>query len=257
MAAANSITVTAQALLTAAMQKLGVLAGGEQPSFDDSALVLQDLQMVLDTFNAKRQMVYANTFSSFTLNPGLAPPAPNTPTPHTIGPTGTFVVNQRPVEIPSIGLQLTNSTPLTEIPLYQMTKDEWALERIKSLTSTFPTKYYYEPDWPNGSIFFWPFPTAVNSVLIQQRGVIGQITTYNANFTMPPGYWAAVVYSLARAIAPSFERTFGPELQALLTDALRAVQSNNVKSPRGSTLDSGMPGKVDAGGFNWLTGQPN
>ena len=90
MTTPNSITVTALSLINAAGQEIGTLAQGEALSADDQAWVLQKLQRVIDTFNAKRTMVYANNFTPFTLVANLAP--------HTIGPTGTFQVAQRPVE---------------------------------------------------------------------------------------------------------------------------------------------------------------
>jgi len=246
---ANSITVTALSLINASAQEIGALAAGEQLSNDDLAWVLQKLQRVIDNFNAKRTMVYANTFTAFTLVANL--------TPHTIGPTSTFVVNQRPVEIPSIGLVLNNTTPDTvEIPLTPRDKDWWAAQRVKNITSSVPTDFYYEPDWPNGSIYFWPVPNAVNNVLIQQRTVIGEITTPAQTFSMPPGYWDAIIYTLSIAISPSFERQVSPDLRQLQMESVRAVQSNNIKSPKADTGDNGMPGVGGRGGFNYVSAQP-
>ncbi len=245
---ANSITVTALSLINAAAQEIGALASGEQLSSDDQAWVLQKLQRVIDTYNAKRTMVYANLFSAFTLTANLAP--------QTIGPTGTFVLNQRPVEIPSIGLVLNPGVNQVEIPLNKRDKDWWAAQLVKNVTSSVPTDFYYEPDWPNGSIYFWPVPNHVNGVLIQTRGVIGQMPTAAATFTMPPGYWDCIAYTLAIALCPSFERQASPELVGLQKDALRAVQSNNIFSPKADTGDAGMPGVGSRGGFNYVSAQP-
>lgn len=249
MTVPNSITVTALQLINAAMQEIGALAAGEVASTDDQGWGLQKLQRMIDTYNAKRVMVYANFFQSFNLQANLSP--------HTIGPTGTFAVTQRPIDIPSIGLQLTSSSPLTEVPMNRRDKNWWASVQVKSLTSTFPTDYYYEPDWPNGSIYFWPVATAVNGVLLQCRTVVVEPTAYNANFTMPPGYWNLAVYELAIEMAPSFSRPVSQDLRERYTLAKAAVLSNNNASPRGTTLDAGMPGGGSSGGFNWLTGQPS
>lgn len=248
--APNSVTVTALSLINAAAQEIGALAAGEQLSNDDQAWVLQKLQRVIDTFNAKRTMVYANVFKSFTITPNINP--------QTIGPTGNFALNQRPVEIPTIGLQLTNTTPdVVEIPLTSRDKDWWASQRVKNVTSTIPTDFYYEPDWPNGSIYLWPVPNAVNGLLIQMRTVIAEIATVAQTFSMPPAYWDLIIYTLAIAICPSFERSASPELVALQKDSLRAVQNNNIQSPKGDTGDAGMPGIGSRGsGFNYVSAQP-
>jgi hypothetical protein len=249
----NSITVTALDLISAAMQEINYLAAGETVPADDSAWGLQKLQRLIDRYNAREAMIYNVGFEQFTLVPNLAPHTIG-PTP-AVGPAPTFIVNQRPVDIPSIGVQLVSSTPVTEVPLYKMTQDEWAAERVKNLTSSFPTKYYYSPDWPNGSIFFWPIPTAVNNVLIQQRLVLAQVTAYNQKVSMPPAYWDAIVYPLAISFCPSCGKSASPELRQLAAEALKAMQTNNMKSPKGTTLDAGMPGTGN-GGFNWQTGGP-
>jgi hypothetical protein len=232
------------------LQELGVLAGGEQASTDDAAWVLQKLQRLFDRWNAKRVMVYANTFTSFAL--------PTSTMPVTIGPTGLLVVSQRPVEIPSIGLVLNSSAPSeVEIFLNARDKDWWAQQNVKNLLSDLPTDYYYEPDWPNGSIYFWPVPTQANNVLIQQRGVIAQITSYEQSFTMPPGYWDATVYELALSLAPSFSRQPNPLLVQYRDKALRELQANNIASPVGIPSDPSMPGTRRVGGFNYVTAQPS
>lgn len=251
MTAPNSITVTVLQLANAALSELGVLAAGESAAFDDQAWTLQKLQRLIDTYNARRVMVYANVFQSFALSPNV--------TPTTIGPGGIFNIAQRPVEIPTIGLQLINTSPTTvEIFLNRRDKDWWANQRVKNLTSVIPTDYYYEPDWPLGSIYFWPVANANNNVLLQMRTVIVEPTAYNASFTMPPGYWNMVCYDLAVELAPSYEREPSPTLLRNQQRAQNAVLSNNIKSPMGSTGDAGMPGTgITGGGFNYYSGTVN
>lgn len=251
----NSLTVTALSLINAAGQEIGALAAGEQFDSDNQAWVLQKLQRVIDTANAKRVMVYNVNFTSFTLVPNLSPHTIG-PTPLT-GPSPTFVVNQRPMEIVSISLQLTNTSPNTvEIPLTRRDQAWWADQRVKTLTSAIPTDYYYSEDWPNGEIFFWPIPNAVNNVLLQTRQVIGELTTPAQQFSMPPAYWDWIVYKTAIAIGPSFERQISQDLRGLMMEAERAVQGNNIKSPRGDTADAGMPGGTLDGLFNYYSGAP-
>lgn len=257
MAGANSISVTALQIINGAAQELGILAGGEQLQASDQAWGLQKLQRMLDTYNAKRVMIWANFFQSFALSPGTAP--------HTIGPAiqggpvPTFSVNQRPVEIPTIGLQLVNTQPTTvEIPLTPRDKEWWAAQRVKNLTSAIPTDFYYEPDWPLGSIYFWPVPNAANNVLLQMRTVIIEPGAYNTSISMPPGYWNLLNYELAIELAPSFDRQVSQDLRERFQQAKNAVLSNNVKSPRGYTVDAGMPGgSMQGGDFNYYSGAPN
>lgn len=248
MSAPNSITVTALDLISDALKEIGALAPGEQPSTDDEPDVLRKLQRVIDSFNARRQMIYTVLFTVFNL--GIQN------NPYSIGPGATFDLIQRPVEIPSITLLLSGSTGGTvELPLHPRDADWWAVQQIKDLQSTLPTDYYYSPDWPNGSIYFWPVPTATNQVRVESRFVVAQLTAYAQTFTMPPGYWDAVVYSLAEAISPMYERPVSADLLRLKTQAIRDVESNNIKSPRLISDAPSQPGTTHARpDFNFLTG---
>jgi len=247
--AANSITVTALAIITAAGQEIGALAVGETFSTDDQAWVLQKLQRLIDRYNATEAMVYNVNFALFTLNPPANPLDPTT-----IGPGGDFDVNQRPVSIESIGLILDGGTPGVEVPLNRRDQDWWANNRIKGLTSTLPTDYYYSPDWPLIRLFAQPVPTASHQVRLQSRLVLTETTSYTQSFSMPPAYWDLIVYELAISIAPSFNTTPSGALTALWKAALKAVQTNNISSPR---LASDSPTQTRGGrrpDFNFLDG---
>lgn len=242
----NSITVKAADILNAAMREIGALATGEQPSIGDSADVLQKLQRLIDRFNAREPMVYNVNFTRFTL--------PVATQPVTIGPSGDFDANQRPVKIYSCGLILTGTDPEVEIPVNIRDQAWWANNRVKNLESTLPTDLYYSPDWALGQCFFWPIPTQANDVRLETRLVLTEVRDYNASFSMPPGYWDALVYSLAESIGPMFERPISADLLRLKAAAIKAIQVNNIASPRGHTGDAGMPGIGVRGNFDYYSG---
>lgn len=250
MPAANSITVTSQSLITAAMQEIGALAPGEQPSTEDAAWVLQKMQRLIDRYNAKEAMIYSVDFLVFTLTAG--------PGPVTIGPGAQFDVAQRPVSIESATLIMNNGSPTTqqvEVPLNMRDDSWWAQQTIKGLSSTLPTDLYYSPNWPNGNLYFWPAPTAANQVRLETRLVVGQINTYNAQFSMPPAYWDLIINELAIDIAPSFERAVSPDLRENFKKAQKIVEGNNITSPR---MFSDSPTQRGPGrgrpDFNFLNG---
>lgn len=249
MATANSIPDTAQGLITGAMQELGILAAGETPALDDNAWVLKKLQRLIDRYNAREPLIYNVNFGVFTLLTNTQP--------ITIGPGQQFDVNQRPVKLYSCSLMLTGTDPVVEIPIAVRDQQWWRDQRVKNLTSTLPTDVYYSPDWANGNLYFWPIPTQVNDVRLETRTVVSEITAYNQVFTMPPGYWDLIVNELAIDIAPSYERPVSAELRANYQKALKTVQVNNIKSPRNSPGDAGMPGMSARGDFNYYSGMPN
>ena len=247
----NSVTVSALDIITASLRELGTLSASEQPAAADAEWGLQKLQRLIDRYNARLPMIYNVNFTIFTI--------PAEGNPFTIGPGATFDVNQRPVSIESIGLILAG-TPGVEIPMNPRDSDWWANNRIKDLTSTFPTDFYYSPDWMIqedgsqwGQIFFWPEPTASFQINLQSRQVLGEYSSVTDLFSMPPGYWDLIVYELAISLAPSFGLQPNAMLVAGQKAALKAVQVNNISSPR---LDNDSPSQT--GGvrpdFNFLTG---
>lgn len=250
MAAPNSITVTALDIIKAAMQEIGALAGGETIALDDSAWALQKLQRLIDRYNAREPMVYNVNFTLF-------PNPPLNTQPITIGPGAQFDVNQRPVSIISAAVVLNQSTSNVDVPMNIRDEQWWADQRVKNLKSTYPTDLYYSPDWPLGNLYFWPILTQTNGIRLEMRTILTEITATAQNFSMPPAYWDAIVYPLAISLCPSFERTASPELMKLAADSVKAIQANNMQTPRGHTGDAGMPGLNRRGDFNYVSGMPN
>lgn len=247
---ANSITVKAEDLISAALTEIAVLAAGEPVANDDNPWVLQKLQRVIDRWNARKPMIYNVNFYRFTL--------PVNTLPITIGPGADFDVIQRPQDIESISIILLTSAN-TEVE-WELTKRDqawWAAQTVKNQTSSLPTDFYYSPDWPNGGIYLWPTPTQTNDLRIQTRLILNQITTYSQNFTMPPAYWDLIVYELAISLCPSYTKEPSPTLVGLWKAALKAVQVNNISSPRGIVAQPGMPGVNLRGGFNYQNAQPS
>ena len=234
------------------MKEIGQLAAGEPVPIAQAGDVLQKLQRVIDYFNARGAMIYNVDFTRFTI------PINTLPIP--IGPGATWDVNQRPRDIYSISLILLTSSQENgevEILLNKRDQDWWAQQAIKNLSSTLPTDFYYSPDWPNGGVYLWPVPSAVNDVRVQMPLVLGEYTTYAQNFTMPPGYWDAIVYSLAEAICPMYQVPVSADLLRLKAGAINGIQLNNISSPR---LASDAPSQSAAArarpDFSFLTGLP-
>src|ERR1017187_4793277 len=158
-------------ILTNALIEAEWLAQGEQPEPQDADFALGKLNDLLDEWAAQERYVYAKLFSLFTLAPGLSP--------HTIGPGGgaTFALAQRPVRIDGCTIVLANTDGTsTDIPI-NTTRDAdwWNFVRIKNLQSQIPTDLYYEPDIPNGSMFFWPVPNYNYQARVESWQAIQQI----------------------------------------------------------------------------------
>jgi hypothetical protein len=165
------MSLTAADICRAALLDLNVFEPSDSVSNDDLAFVLTKLNRILDNWNADRTAVYADQFVTSTLTAALSP--------HLIGPTGslTFVVTQRPVSIE--GAVLIYAT--ANAPQVALTLRDAAWYRslsIPSLSTAIPTDLYYEPDWPNGKLYFYPVPSAALRVTLWTRIVLSQLATH-------------------------------------------------------------------------------
>ena len=244
---ANSITVKILDVITDSMKEIGVLAAGETAPIDQTADVLKKLQRLIDRYNAREVMVYNVNFSTYTI--------PANSNPVTIGPGGVIDINQRPVDILSMALFLNSNSIPVKLTLNKRDQQWWAAQTIPSLTSSVTTDFYYSPDWPLGNIYLWPIDTVTADFQLQSRLVLTEATSYSQDFTMPPGYWDLIVYDLADSIAEMFGRSSTPDLLRKLGIARKAVQVNNMQSPRLSSDAPSSRGNNEARpDFNFLTG---
>lgn len=234
-------------LIANAMKEIGALAPDETPSGAEQTNVLGKANRLIDRWNTQRLYTYNVGFVNYTLTPNLQP--------HTIGPTGTFSVTVRPVEIMAAALILNNVTPNVTMPLTLRDDTWWANQRVKPLTTSVPTDLYYSPDFPNGSLFLWPIPTTAYGLELETRFILTTLAI-GGTLNLPPGYEDAITLSLAEDICSMFNKIPNPMLTSSAMRARAAIKATNSFSPRISTVDAGMP---KSGGvrsdFNFLTGR--
>lgn len=243
--------MTIETICTDAAQEIGVLQGGETLGASDGAVWLGLIKRLLNAWNADRRAVYATAFPEFTL-------IPNQPLGYTtIGPTGDFVVDQRPVSLDGANLILTPSTPTVNTPIKVRDNQWWLKQTTPTLTSTYPTDVYYQPDWPNGKLYFWPVPTFAYDVQLMIRVLLNDAVTLASTFSLPPGYQNAITLTLAEMGQRPFGRPPDPSLTRDASLARAQIFDNNDVTPHLITKDAGMtPGKGgNRADFNYLTGQ--
>lgn len=234
--------MTIQDLVTDAFRELGVLNAVDPPTGEESTLGLFRLNKILDNFNADRDAIYAQVFTSLTLSPGVNP--------HTIGPSGaTVTVSQRPVSIE--GAQLIVGSVYSQIKVRDR---DWYRHRTNpTLSSAIVTDLFYEPSFPNGSIYFQPVPSSAYSVLLDVRVMLAAVTLADV-FTFPPGYQDFLTMLLAIDLSGPMLVAVSPETRHKMQVAEARVGRNNIRIPRISTRDAGMPRGRPSGGNVSTTG---
>ena len=190
-------------LIQDALTEIGMIAPGEQPDGETAQWAFRKLNYMLDMWAARKNYVYASTFNTYTLVPGLSP--------HLIGPdaaTATFVVPQRPVKIVRATIILNNVTPNIEIELNPRDEQWWMNNSIKALQSSQPTDLFYNPAFPNGELYYWPVPQTAYGTRLECWALISQFGSIQDElggpgsnvFTVPPGYRNAMMLTLAEML---------------------------------------------------------
>jgi hypothetical protein len=232
---------TIRQICSDALIEIGVVAAGETLKAEDAEFVKGKLHRLLDNWNAERAAVYADQLTTHTLTPNLQP--------HTIGPsTATFTVTQRPVEIVAANLIVDD----VRYPLEVSNRfGDWQAIISKETESDYPTDLVYRANWPNGSIYLWPEPSAAVTLELLTRVVLSKPALAD-DFDMPPGYQDAVTLTLAEESADSYGKEIGPKLANGARRARARIFGNNDQTPTGSTVDVGMG--QGSGAWDWRTG---
>lgn len=244
-------------LVTDAMIKIGALAPGETPTAEEAATGIGDLNLLIDTMNARKLFIYNVDFASYTLIPNHQP--------HTIGPglqpnilppvgIYDFTVPQRPTKIVAANLVLNNVSPPVNSPINLRDDAWWANQRVQGLTSTVPTDLYYSPSWDYGQLFLWPIPTFPYGIQLETWTSLVQFDQLADIVNLPPGYTAFLTYMLAVQFCASFDRQVPPAVAAMAAAATKAVQGLNSDSPRITLRGLGVGGERKGSSWNYLTG---
>jgi len=177
--------------------------------------------------------------------------------PYLIGPTATApdfpTQSPRPIRIVSANLILDTMSPAVDQPINIRDNQWWAANRVKTISTNIPTDLYYQPDIPNGSIYFWPianFPYGVRlEILIQLQ----QFTDLASLVVAPPSYLAGLTLTLAEELVDIWGTEMPLNLARRAETARKALQSNNYLAPRIASADWGTF-TSPAADFNYMTG---
>ncbi len=233
--------MTVLEIITSSLRLIGPLGPGRVAGPSETTDALFVLNRMLESWANERLLVYAVDRNLFPLQANL--------TYYTIGPSGANWTLARPLSLDHVGLMIDATT---EIPLDQLTEDEYSRVRIKGLLSTQPTQVFYKPSFPNGTVFVYPTPTEVRNLVLYTYGPISTFALVSDTLTLPPGYADAIRYNLALRLAPEWGKMPRPDVAAMAVESLSRIKTTNAPNLE-MAVDAAMTGRGAA--FDWRTGE--
>lgn len=230
---------TALDLIKAQLRDIGALAVGETPSAEDAQDALAEMNRMLGSWSNEGLMAFERVREEFTLTAGSAS--------RTIGATGNFATT-RPLEIVEATIEDQTASPTAEYPVRVLTRSEWALITQKDTQSTIPAQLFYEPTFPNGTLYLFPVPSAAHKLVLYSRKPLTAISALSSTISLPPGWEDALVKNGAIRLSPGYGKEPSALLlqQAIETKA-EIKRANNLLNPRLMRCDPGFGGPSRGG----------
>lgn len=241
-----SVTTTARDLISSSLRLIGATASGETPTNAELADAFTALNALIDGWATQSLTVPTVGRHVFALvsNQGT----------YTVGPTGDFVL-PRPTDIINAGLVYLGATPTIEWPMEKIEDDEYAAIGIKDLSTVYPRQFYYNPTSPNGTLFLWPTPTAINNIALYTPDVFTQFADLSSSVILPPMYARALRYNLAVDLAPEFGKALDATVAGIATNSLAALKAANEKPSQLSVDGMYLSNRARWSRYNILSNQ--
>lgn len=249
------MTDTILTLITDALEDLSVYGANDEVSAPDAAMALRKLNTLIDLWNADGLSAYVNV----TLAKALVASQQT----YTVGSGGDFA-GTRPPDVIRAWVTVNGQ----DIPLEAYTEEQWDAIAEKATTSSYPTAFWYETDYPLANVHFWPVPTGTNTVTLRYRGLLSTVNVLSTQISFPPGYRLALQKALSVELASSFGQRAQGRAVWLLDDsnpsgakAARAIIQRQAAARGISPLHTDFPGNPRGDGidqpWNILTNQRN
>jgi hypothetical protein len=220
---------TGRDLVRRSMQLIGVLGDGETPSASQLTDVLLTLKEMLKSWSLDRLIVYNFVKEEFSLVAGTGS--------YTMGDGKDFNTS-RPIEITKAKIKLSSDGSTVEVPVRELSVEEW--ERIiqRDLQSPIPTQLFCVKSGSYWTLNLYPVPSAANTLILFSTKEITEITA-DLTLDLPPGYERAIRYNLGIEIAPEFGRTPLPaEILKIADESKESIKRANIRPVYASTAEA-------------------
>jgi hypothetical protein len=246
--------VTVADLINSAAKALGKLRAGGGLNPSELADGLGVLNALVDYWLTRKAFVYTTRMDLYTFSDKAAPDN-NQPAVYQLGPgSADWPGSVRPTHIENANICLNDQVPGVFIPLQILDSDQWAAITLEQMPVTLPTKLYCDYAFPNANLYFWGQPTLPYLLRLFTWQQIAAFTGLAQTIALPPGYYAAFLYTFAELVAAQWSVPVPAMVSQQAMKARAGIVGLNSAAPKLRTKDSGMPDSGPRGtSFNYRT----
>jgi len=177
---ATTGTLTVRDVVTRALRKAGICGIGDNPSADDAQTAMEELDMMLKSWQNEGYNLWTKTSMSHTLTTSAA---------QTLDPV-------RPLRI--LSCRYKASASASELPMVRLMRGEYDALPNKTTTGT-PTQFYYDRQREAARLYVWPLLSSATgqTLEITYDRELEDIASLNDTLDMPSEWYQATVYGLA------------------------------------------------------------
>lgn len=181
----------------------------------------------------------------------------------TPGGTGEYRLTLTQPNVPSQAFRACYSRPIRlnnafvrvatlDYPVSIMNEENWSMIGQKDLQGPWPRAMYFQPTEPFGTLLHWPVP-ASGEMHVFADMLLSGFTALDVDLKLPQGYDAAIEWSLAELLMPSYGKSDPLQVQMVKANAAagqalikrtnmapqQSVAFDTALLPRGSVADAG------------------
>lgn len=242
MATEPALTIpNVQTILEIALRKAGIVGIGEsieQPVLNDAFLDANDL---LSQWQENRYLVYHLRTIIITSTGAQT---------YSVGNGQPININPRPDRLESAFIRLLNTAPPSgypvDIPLDIIpSMEDYNRIAIKNL-GTIAWRVFYDPGWPNGTLYPWPIPQAnIYQLGLTFKEVLTRFQKLQDQVNLPPQYAPALKWCLAEVLRTSYQMPPDPMISKFARRALNAIRLGSTAVPL-LTMPAAVTGRYRA-----------
>ena len=206
-------------MVTEALKTSGITGIGQTPSAEDANTGFDLLIEIAEMWNRERFMCWRNTEVVIPSTGAQSYPLMDRP-------ARLDSAYARLLTGPQIGT-INNAGPV-DFPLAIIdSQSDYNAISLKQL-GTFPAAVWYSPDYPTGSVYFWPLPPARQFDLhVFYRSALPHYTALTDPLGLPPEYIRALRYELATLLQLNYGLPVNPGHVAAMTGAKATIKAAN------------------------------